>query len=66
MNINRSTDRFKKTAFSKQLRKLTQAVKGPDPAQYNSHDCKDKQVNTIHPRAKFTLASRKIDVIKCK
>ena len=37
------TDEYKKNAFSKQKRKLTQPSAGPGPSQYESHWAKDKQ-----------------------
>jgi len=37
-----ATDRFRKTAFTKSLRKLTQGEIGAGPAAYDSHKSKDK------------------------
>ena len=37
-----STDRFKQTAFSRSIRKLTQADSGPGPAAYDTIFTKDK------------------------
>ena len=61
-----STDQYQKTQFSKASRKLTQGEPGPGPSLYASHYSKDKQTLVIHPRPKFPVATRKIDVIKCK
>ena len=60
----RETDRFRKTAFPKQRRKLTEGREGPGPTSYEQHKAKDIQGSTSHPRAMFTLANRKIDIIR--
>jgi len=62
----RQTDRFKQTAFGRQKRKLTQTKEGPGPEAYNESEAKERQILTQQPRLKFTLAARKIDVVKCK
>ena len=38
----RETDRFRKTAFPKQNRKMTQGKHGPGPGYYEQHTAKDK------------------------
>ena len=63
----RRTDAFKQMGFTKQRRKLTQSASAnPGPDHYQATQAKDKQILTCHPRSKFSKASRKIDVIKCK
>ena len=39
----RDTDRFRKTAFPKQRRMLTEGKHGPGPASYEKHVALDKQ-----------------------
>ena len=39
---------------------------GPGPEHYETSYSKEKQTLARQPRPKFALASRKIDVIKCK
>ena len=57
-----STDRFKETAFSKSMRKLTQGAIGPGPQHYEVAKQKDKQALIAQPRVMFNLAQRKIRV----
>jgi len=45
-----STDRFRKTAFTKSMRKLTRGEEGAGPAAYNSHEAKDRLILKIQPR----------------
>lgn len=60
----RETDRFRKTAFPHQRRLLTSGKQGPGPTEYESHVAKDKVGCKEHPRPKFNLANRKIDVLR--
>ncbi len=66
MYDQKETDNFRKTAFPKQRRKLTQSKVGPGPAQYENTFNKDAQLLKVQPRTRIGSASRKIDVIKCK